>query len=152
MPSTRCDDSRSPTSSPACRTAARGKRPSGVSSPARCVTATRSVSRFNDEHGHQAGDRVLAESARAWQSQLRGSDVLARYGGEEFAALIPAWPLDAAVEVVERLRQATAGGLTASAGVASWDGTETGEELFGRADAALYEAKQSGRDRTVAAR
>jgi diguanylate cyclase (GGDEF)-like protein len=108
--------------------------------------------RFNDEHGHQAGDRVLAESARAWQSQLRGSDVLARYGGEEFAALIPAWPLDAAVEVVERLRQATAGGLTASAGVASWDGTETGEELFGRADAALYEAKQSGRDRTVAAR
>jgi diguanylate cyclase (GGDEF)-like protein/PAS domain S-box-containing protein len=108
--------------------------------------------RFNDEHGHQAGDRVLADSARAWQSQLRGSDVLARYGGEEFAALIPAWPLEIAVEVVERLRLATAGGLTASAGVASWDGRETGEELFGRADAALYEAKQSGRDRTIAAR
>jgi diguanylate cyclase (GGDEF)-like protein/PAS domain S-box-containing protein len=108
--------------------------------------------RFNDEHGHQAGDRVLADSARAWQSQLRGSDLLARYGGEEFAALIPAWPLEIAVEVVERLRLATAGGLTASAGVASWDGSETGEELFGRADAALYEAKQSGRDRTVAAR
>jgi diguanylate cyclase (GGDEF)-like protein len=107
--------------------------------------------RFNDEHGHQAGDRVLAESARAWQSQLRSSDVLARYGGEEFAALIPAWPLEIAVEVVERLRLATAGGLTASAGVASWDGRESGEELFGRADAALYEAKQSGRDRTVAA-
>ena len=78
--------------------------------------------------------------------------VLARYGGEEFAALIPAWPLEIAVEVVERLRLATAGGVTASAGVASWDGRETGEELFGRADAALYEAKQSGRDRTVAAR
>jgi diguanylate cyclase (GGDEF)-like protein len=108
--------------------------------------------RFNDEHGHQAGDRVLAGSARAWQSQLRSSDVLTRYGGEEFAALIPAWPLEVAVEVVERLRLATAGGLTASAGVASWDGRESGEELFGRADAALYEAKQSGRDRTVAAR
>jgi diguanylate cyclase (GGDEF)-like protein/PAS domain S-box-containing protein len=107
--------------------------------------------RFNDEHGHQAGDRVLADSARAWQSHLRGSDVLARYGGEEFAALIPAWPLEVAVEVVERLRLATAGGLTASAGVASWDGRESGEELFGRADAALYEAKQSGRDCTVAA-
>ncbi len=107
---------------------------------------------FNDEHGHQAGDRVLAESARAWQSHLRTSDVLARYGGEEFAALIPAWPLEIAVEVVERLRLATAGGLTASAGVASWDGSETGEELFGRADAALYEAKQSGRDRTIPAR
>ncbi len=108
--------------------------------------------RFNDEHGHQAGDRVLAESARAWQSHLRSSDVLARYGGEEFAALIPAWPLEVAVEVVERLRLATAGGVSASAGVASWDGQETGEELFGRADAALYEAKQAGRDRTVAAR
>jgi diguanylate cyclase (GGDEF)-like protein len=107
--------------------------------------------RFNDEHGHQAGDRVLADSSRAWQSQLRSSDVLARYGGEEFAALIPAWPLEIAVEVVERLRLATAGGLTASAGVAAWDGRETGEELFGRADAALYEAKQSGRDRTIAA-
>jgi len=107
--------------------------------------------RFNDEHGHQAGDRVLAESARAWQSQLRSSDLLARYGGEEFAALIPAWPLKVAAEVVERLRVATAGGLTASAGVAAWDGRESGGELFGRADAALYEAKQTGRNRTVAA-
>lgn len=56
------------------------------------------------------------------------------------------------MEVVERLRRATAEGLTASAGVASWNGHETGEELFARADAALYEAKQSGRNRTIAAR
>jgi diguanylate cyclase (GGDEF)-like protein len=106
---------------------------------------------FNDEHGHQAGDRLLAEAAQAWQRQLRASDLLARYGGEEFAAVIPAWPLTTAVEVVERLRVSTPGGLTASAGVASWDGVETGGELFGRADAALYEAKQGGRDRTAAA-
>ena len=106
---------------------------------------------FNDEHGHQAGDRVLTETARAWRQQLRASDILARYGGEEFAALIPAWPVDRAVEVVERVRTATPGGLTASAGVASWDGAESGAELFGRADAALYEAKQLGRNRTVAA-
>ena len=106
---------------------------------------------FNDEHGHQAGDRILTETARAWQQQLRISDILARYGGEEFAALIPAWPLDRAVEVVERVRRATPAGLTASAGVASWDGEESGSELFGRADAALYEAKQRGRNRTVAA-
>jgi diguanylate cyclase (GGDEF)-like protein/PAS domain S-box-containing protein len=105
---------------------------------------------FNDEHGHQAGDRVLSEAAQAWQHQLRASDLLARYGGEEFAAVIPAWPLRTAVEVVERLRAATPGGLTASAGVASWNRTETGVELFGRADAALYEAKQAGRNRTIA--
>jgi diguanylate cyclase (GGDEF)-like protein/PAS domain S-box-containing protein len=107
--------------------------------------------RFNDEHGHQAGDALLSRAARAWQGQLRGSDLLARYGGEEFAAVIPAWPLETAVGVVERLRLATPAGLTASAGLASWDRSETAAELFGRADTALYEAKQRGRNRTVAA-
>jgi diguanylate cyclase (GGDEF)-like protein/PAS domain S-box-containing protein len=106
---------------------------------------------FNDEHGHQAGDAVLTEAARAWQGQLRASDLLARYGGEEFAAVIPTWPLETAVAVIERVRRATPSGLTASAGVASWNRAETPAELFGRADAALYEAKQRGRDRTVAA-
>jgi diguanylate cyclase (GGDEF)-like protein/PAS domain S-box-containing protein len=106
---------------------------------------------FNDQHGHQAGDAMLARAARAWLGQLRASDLLARYGGEEFAALIPAWPIDTAVAVVERLRAATPPGLTASAGVASWNRGEPAAELFGRADAALYEAKQAGRDRTVAA-
>ena len=106
---------------------------------------------FNDEHGHQASDALLSEAARAWQGQLRASDLLARYGGEEFAAVIPAWPLETAVAVVERLRLATPAGLTASAGLASWNRTETAAELFGRADAALYEAKQRGRNRTVAA-
>ena len=86
---------------------------------------------FNDEHGHQAGDRLLAQAAHAWQRQLRVSDLLARYGGEEFAAVIPAWPLETAVEVVERLRRASPGPLTASAGVASWDGSESGAQLFG---------------------
>ncbi len=108
--------------------------------------------RFNDDHGHQAGDALLAEAAHSWQSQLRATDVLARYGGEEFAAVIPAWPLETAVTVVERLREATPSGLTASAGVASWNREETAAELFGRADAALYQAKQSGRNRTVAVR
>jgi diguanylate cyclase (GGDEF)-like protein len=106
---------------------------------------------FNDAHGHQAGDRLLRDAAHAWQGQLRPSDLLARYGGEEFAAIIPAWPLPTAEAVVDRLRRATPGQLTASAGVASWDGSETGAQLFGRADAALYAAKQAGRDRTIAA-
>lgn len=107
--------------------------------------------RFNDEHGHQAGDALLADAARAWQAQLRASDLLARYGGEEFAAVIPTWPLETAVAVLERVRAATPAGLTASAGVAIWNRTETPAELFGRADAALYEAKQRGRNQTVAA-
>jgi PleD family two-component response regulator len=65
--------------------------------------------------------------------------------------VIPAWLLETAVAVVERLRLATPAGLTASAALASWNRTETAAELFGRADAALYEAKQHGRNRTVAA-
>jgi diguanylate cyclase (GGDEF)-like protein/PAS domain S-box-containing protein len=107
--------------------------------------------RFNDDNGHQAGDALLTEAAYAWQRQLRASDLLARYGGEEFAAVIPAWPLETAGAVVERLRLATPAGLTASAGLAGWDRKETAAQLFGRADAALYEAKQRGRDRTVIA-
>jgi predicted signal transduction protein with EAL and GGDEF domain len=66
--------------------------------------------------------------------------------------VVPAWPLETAVTVVERLRAATPAALTTSAGVASWNRQETAMELFARADAALYEAKQSGRNRTVAAR
>jgi diguanylate cyclase (GGDEF)-like protein/PAS domain S-box-containing protein len=107
--------------------------------------------RFNDEHGHQAGDAFLFEAARAWHTQLRASDLLARYGGEEFAAAIPALPPATAVAVVERLRAATPAGLTASAGMACWDSSETAIDLFGRADAALYEAKQRGRNCTIAA-
>ena len=60
--------------------------------------------RFNDDHGHQAGDALLEEAARAWLCELRASDLLARYGGEEFAAVIPAWPMETVVMVVERLR------------------------------------------------
>lgn len=106
---------------------------------------------YNDEHGHLAGDAMLRETARAWRGVLRAGDLLARYGGEEFAVVIPAWPLADAVTVVERLRAATPGGQTCSAGVACWDQHETGTSLFARADAALYAAKQGGRDRTIAA-
>jgi diguanylate cyclase (GGDEF)-like protein/PAS domain S-box-containing protein len=106
---------------------------------------------FNDEHGHQAGDEVLEEAARAWQSRLRATDLLARYGGEEFSLVFPAWPMDKALGVVERLRGVLPGGLTCSAGLASWRGQESAEELMGRVDAALYEAKRAGRDRTAEA-
>jgi diguanylate cyclase (GGDEF)-like protein len=106
---------------------------------------------YNDEHGHLAGDALLTQTADAWRTELRGGDVLARYGGDEFAALIPGRPLETAVVVVERLRRATPAGCTCSAGVAVWDTAETATDLFGRADAALYVAKQSGRNQIAAA-
>ncbi|GIF17036.1 GGDEF domain-containing protein [Actinoplanes teichomyceticus] len=108
--------------------------------------------RFNDAYGHPAGDRLLKEAAAAWQEQLRSVDHLARYGGEEFVLMLP----DAAVEqggaILDRMRRATPLGQTFSAGIATWNGTETSDELTARADAALYEAKNAGRDRIVAAR
>lgn len=104
---------------------------------------------FNDERGHPAGDALLREAAEAWSELLRASDLLARYGGEEFALVFPAWPLESALAVVDRLRAATPGGLTCSAGLVAWRPGETPEQLTNRADAALYEAKRTGRDRTV---
>jgi diguanylate cyclase (GGDEF)-like protein/PAS domain S-box-containing protein len=106
--------------------------------------------RYNDQRGHLAGDALLREAADRWLGQLRAGDLLARYGGEEFAAVIPAWPPETVVMVVERLRNATPSDQTCSAGVAFWDGSERADELFARADAALYEAKQAGRNQTVA--
>jgi diguanylate cyclase (GGDEF)-like protein/PAS domain S-box-containing protein len=106
---------------------------------------------FNDAHGHQAGDGVLAELGRAWRTQLRASDFVARYGGEEFAALLPACPPEEATAAIERLRVVIPAAQTCSAGVAHWDGEESPEALTGRADLALYTAKRTGRDRVVTA-
>jgi diguanylate cyclase (GGDEF)-like protein len=106
---------------------------------------------FNDERGHQAGDRLLKQGAAAWVNELRASDTLARYGGEEFTVALPGCTLFNAKDIVERLRAAMPEGSTVSAGVACWNGRESAEELVGRADAALYEAKRLGRDRLVTA-
>lgn len=107
---------------------------------------------FNDRHGHQAGDALLREASAGWQRVMRPDDLLARYGGEEFAALIFDGGLTAALATADRLRRATPGGQTCSAGVATWDRRETASELVRRADVALYAAKRLGRDRTEAAR
>ena len=106
---------------------------------------------YNDDHGHQAGDRLLKEIAAAWRSELRTTDVLARYGGEEFAIALPGCDARDASLLVERLRASTPKEQTCSAGLVIWDGEETTERIFGRADKALYEAKETGRDRIVAA-
>jgi diguanylate cyclase len=106
---------------------------------------------YNDERGHLAGDRLLKQAASTWRSALRPYDLLARYGGEEFGLILPGCPLYYALRIVERLRAATPGGQSCSAGIAEWDRHDHAEVLVGRADAALYEAKLGGRDRTASA-
>jgi diguanylate cyclase (GGDEF)-like protein len=118
---------------------------------------------FNDTYGHQAGDEVLRGVADALQTQLRPGDVLARYGGEEFLVVLPGQPLQVAVGVAERLRRSLAGLLliaadgrplppiTVSIGVALQEKDMGCDRLIAAADAALYEAKQGGRNRVVVA-
>jgi diguanylate cyclase (GGDEF)-like protein len=105
---------------------------------------------YNDEHGHQAGDRLLRTAAAAWTAALRENDTIARYGGEEFVAILPDCTLEAAVAVAEQLRRALPAGVTCSAGVAALVSGASANDLIGRADRALYEAKRAGRDLTQA--
>ncbi|HEX2706758.1 MAG TPA: sensor domain-containing diguanylate cyclase [Solirubrobacterales bacterium] len=100
---------------------------------------------YNDTPGHVA----RRGCAVAWDSVLRGEDSIVRFGGEEFLVVLPDCPIEQAAEIVERLRAATPGGQTCSAGLACWDSTESVDSLLRRADAALYEAKDGGRDRLV---
>jgi diguanylate cyclase (GGDEF)-like protein len=118
----------------------------------------------NDTHGHSVGDQVLEEVARRCRGGIREVDLIGRYGGEEFAIVAPDTTLDAAHQsLAERLRADVAdslvetvnGGLqvTISVGVAQWSGGE--EDLatvLARADAALYDAKEGGRNRVVSAK
>ena len=106
---------------------------------------------FNDRHGHQAGDAHLRRTAAAWRRELRTIDVLARYGGEEFGILLPSCDIEQAREVLDRVRGATPGGETASAGVVAYDLREDADALLARADRALYRAKHAGRGVTVPA-
>ena len=113
---------------------------------------------INDRHGHAAGDRVLCATTEAWQALLRGRDPLGRIGGEEFVVVCVDTTLEQAIVVAERLREATAAlrfddidtefRVTVSIGVAQSQRTgDTHEGVLARADAALYRAKQRGRDR-----
>jgi diguanylate cyclase (GGDEF)-like protein/PAS domain S-box-containing protein len=117
--------------------------------------------RVNDEHGHQAGDDVLCRVAERARKSLRNEDMPARWGGEEFVVLLPMTALPQAMLVANRLRAAiaatplpTCGGplpVTCSCGVAQRRPAEPIAELMARADAALYQAKDSGRNACVAA-
>ncbi len=112
--------------------------------------------RVNDTWGHQTGDAVLREVARRLQASARRGDLPARIGGEELAWLLPDTGLAAARDAAERLRRAIrdipippVGTVTASIGVAEM-GPGGPDDLVRRADAALYRAKEAGRDRYVA--
>jgi diguanylate cyclase (GGDEF)-like protein len=106
---------------------------------------------YNDHYGHQGGDRLLALAAGLWRDNLRETDILARWGGEEFGLLLPGCDAACAADLVARLHGLPLNGLTFSAGVSQWDGGSTSETLLGEADAALYAAKRSGRNRTCVA-
>lgn len=111
--------------------------------------------RFNDEHGHEMGDQVLKVIAATLKGALRNHDVACRYGGEEFFAILPSTPQSGAYAVAERLRKdvedVVIEGLkvTVSIGVATFPnvGLDSPEALAQAADGALYQAKNSGRNR-----
>jgi diguanylate cyclase (GGDEF)-like protein len=117
---------------------------------------------INDTYGHPIGDLALQEVVRAANAQLRDGDMLARVGGEEFLAVLPVTDLGAAVKLAERLRQTLSGTsievdggtrvfFPASFGVAELLPNESHAEWFKRVDAALYQAKEKGRNTLVAA-
>jgi len=110
----------------------------------------------NDRHGHLLGDRALRVVADAVTASIRAGDVAVRYGGEEFLIVLPGTGLTAAFEVAHRIRECVAASslpfpLTVSAGIAAGDpARDRPEQVFDRADQALYQAKASGRDRVIA--
>jgi diguanylate cyclase (GGDEF)-like protein len=114
----------------------------------------------NDSHGHDAGNRLLRHTANALRAELRYTDLPARYGGDEFIVLLPETPPRGALDVAERIRKAVADrpldmdvgkiASSVSIGVACFpDDGRTLDALATRADRALYEAKQKGRNCVV---
>ena len=119
---------------------------------------------MNDTYGHDGGDEVLREFANRVRSTIRGADLACRYGGEEFVVVMPDTSPEVAAAVAERLRAAVestsfalkhsgqALSVTASFGIASRIASVlTPDQLMKQADLALYEAKNTGRNRVVAA-
>ncbi len=106
--------------------------------------------KINDEQGHLAGDEVLLEFAQILAKAARVTDVVTRYGGEEFLVIMPQTGLDSACVFAERVRKSVSAQLpvTVSSGTAVALAGEDPPSLIARADAALYSAKESGRNRT----
>lgn len=117
--------------------------------------------RINDEHGHQAGDAVLAQVASYLSRYTRSNDFVARIGGEEFVVLFPDTTIDDATMIAEKLRALIAAAeitvdgveipVTISCGISALKARDGAEQLYRRADEALYAAKDAGRNRCIAA-
>jgi len=118
--------------------------------------------KVNDTHGHLVGDSLLKGFAAVLKNQVRRNDMVARYGGEEFIILLPETNVEGAYAVGEKIRTALVakewkvknsgkriGQIKASMGIAQYVMTETGNQVVERADTALYQAKDQGRDRIV---
>lgn len=105
--------------------------------------------KFNDTRGHDAGDKLLTMVAEKIKNNIRESDMAARYGGEEFLVIFSELDMYQAGSAVERIRQDIEKNLdvTISGGIAKYNKDLTSEELIKQADAALYQAKEKGRNR-----
>jgi len=119
--------------------------------------------KFNDSYGHRIGDQVLKVVGAKLKQMSREADTPARYGGEEFALLLLNAPFEAAMRRADQLREALAsnylrnkstgdlyGQITVSIGVAKFRTSDTVETFVSRADAALYQAKLTGRNKVIA--
>ena len=111
--------------------------------------------KVNDLYGHNEGDRVLIEFSKLMKSQLREKDIFARWGGEEFVILLPNIDKKNAIFVAEKLRKITENfefsreyNITCSVGISEYEENDTMATLFNRADSALYDAKNNGRNMT----
>lgn len=110
----------------------------------------------NDSHGHQVGDQVLIDVADILRTNIRQTDVVGRWGGEEFIIVCPQSDESGSYNLAENLRKKIAthvfsvvGHKTASFGVTTYRANDTSKDIVGRADGALYEAKQKGRNRVI---
>lgn len=109
--------------------------------------------KINDTYGHQTGDEVLIQVARLIKSYIRTTDIGARWGGEELAIYLPGVSLEQGMAVAERIRvtvkEQTTPPITISCGLSCWSADKEDEmkQLFNRADTALYEAKNAGKNR-----
>lgn len=112
---------------------------------------------INDKYGHAVGDQVLQSAAKALSRALREGDIIGRLGGEEFVVLVKLESVSTMNEIAERLRESVEQAndlqlpLTVSIGTAIMGTDETFEQALHRADLAMYQAKENGRNRVVAA-
>lgn len=111
--------------------------------------------RINDTRGHLAGDAALVKVARVIAESCRRSDIPGRWGGDEFLVILPETGIESAAVDAEKLRaripaSPVAGAFTCSFGVATYEEGDTADTLIGRVDAALYRAKELGRNRVEA--